>query len=203
MEGGLVTVNDQLRRASGRIKNEINDVPIPVLFSSVHRRLPLALGGVLVAIFTMVALAWLSPFGRQPGPFFVNPVSGDVPMVRQWLEGALAGRFDDIAALTYGEFGEPEAMAQFAQALHGYQAQYGEPVVTVTPFETSGGDLAFTCIAVDFSTFQIRGGIVVREWPDQGRRLWEFRNAMIGCAGEESVTTTLPPLPTEVTPIDP
>ena len=185
-----MTVNEQLRRTAQRVKSDISDVPTPIPPSRPPRRVPLALGAGLIAVLAVVTVVWLGSFA--PESTEVNPASGDAAMVRDWVDGALAGRFDEIASLTYGEFGEPEAMAQLAETLHGYRVQYGEPEMTIEPFETNGGDLAFTCIAVDFGDFEVRGGIVVRAWPDMGRKLWEFRNAMTGCAPESSVTTTLP-----------
>lgn len=187
-----MTVNEQLRRTAQRVKGDLTDVPTPIPPSKPARRVPLALGAGLIALLAVVTVVWLGSFA--PESTKVNPASGDAAMVRDWVEGALAGRFDEISSLTYGEFGEPEAMAQLAQTLHGYRAQYGEPEMTIEPFETNGGDLAFTCIALDFGDFDVSGGIVVREWPDLGRRLWEFRNGMTGCVGESSVTTTLPAL---------
>lgn len=189
-----MTVNEELRRASQRVKSEVKEMPVPLPPSKAAGRVPLALGIGLISVLTIVAVVWLIPFGRGPGPALENPAMDDVAMVRDWVEGALAGRFDEIASLTYGESGEPEAMAQLALTLHGYQAQYGEPQVSIAPFETDGGEFAFTCMTVDFGDFNVSGGIVVREWPDLGRKLWEFRSAMAGCATDSDVTTTLPEL---------
>ena len=197
-----MTVNNQLRRASERLKGEANEVPIPVLPSNGARRVAVVIGAALIAVSAVVALVWLSPFAGRPGPAVDNPAVGDVAMVREWLEGALAGQFDEIASLTYGESGEPEALAQLARTLHGYQSQYGEPDIGLAPFQTDSDDLAFTCMTLGFGDFELTGGVVVRSWPELGRKLWEFRSGMTGCSGETSVTTTLPAVPTEIIPID-
>lgn len=198
-----MTVNDQLRRSSERVQNEVSKVPIPIVPASADRRMSLALGAGLAVVLAIVTFVWLIPYGRVPGPPVRNVAIGDAAMVREWVEGALAGRFDEIAVFTYGESGEPEAMAQLAQILRGYQSQYGKPEVTIAPFETSDRELAFTCLTLDFGRVEVSGGMVLRDWPDLGRRLWEFRSGMTGCRGETSVTTTLPAAPTGVVPIDP
>lgn len=197
-----MTVNDQLRRASERVNREANEVPIPVLPSNGARRVVVVLGAALIAMSAVVALVWLSPFAGGPGPALDTPAVDDVAMVREWLEGALAGQFDEIASLTHGESGEPEALAQLAQTLHGYQSQYGEPAIGLAQFQTDSDELAFTCMTLAFGDFELTGGMVVRAWPELGRKLWEFRSGMTGCSGETSVTTTLPASPTEVSPID-
>jgi len=59
--------------------------------------------------------------------------------VTRWMDGALTGAFDDIAQLTYGEFGEPAAMERLADQIYDRaENASAEPQVTVTTVRQMG-----------------------------------------------------------------
>lgn len=188
-----MTVNEQLRGASQRIQDATRMIRVADPPSRTTRLRPVGVSMGLIAVLSIVALVLVNPLGGDRIPTFRAPTpADDTGMVREWIDGALAGRFEDISGLAYGEHSEPEALAALAEVIHGYSLQYGEPDTNVNAFETDSSDLAFTCVTLDFGDVRIEGGMVVREWPDLGRRLWEFRTGMTGCAAESESTTTLP-----------
>ena len=151
--------------------------------------------GILVA--AIAGLAVLAAI--VPVVFFADSGAGPVgslgttARVEAWIDGALDGDFEDIAELTYGEAGEPEALDRLARQIHSHAARYGPPTVEITPFEMDH-TFDYTCIRLDFGETTVTGAIVTLTWPDLGPRLWEFRNNMEGCRGSSAVTTTLPDL---------
>lgn len=187
-----MTVNDQLRRAGEEIRLTSRQAEVPPAPTRARRPVLAPVLTALLALVTVVGVVWLVS-GRSAAPVATTPnASGDLAMVEDWVNGALDGRFEEIATLTYGEHGEPEALASLAAEINNRRLQFGEPTVDLFPFAPRGTDLAFTCIDLDFGGFSIDGALVVREWPDQGRKLWEFRNAMEGCTSGPPVTTTFP-----------
>jgi len=99
-----------------------------------------------------------------------------VELVGRWIDGALVGAFEDIAQLTYGEFGEPEAMERLAGQIHERAlAALGEPRVTVTDRGTDGTQ-TYTCFRIEYGNGADVGMILTRTWPDLGERVWESRS---------------------------
>lgn len=187
-----MTVNEQLRRATDQIREASRTIPIPPPPPR-NRWLPNMVRAAVVTALLVLVVVWLMPSG--PDQTTGDPTTAEnTELVRTWLTGALSGQFDDIAELTYGESGEPQGLAQLAQTIHGYQRQNGEPTVAIAPFEAVGTELSFVCVSITYEGFSISGAMVIRDWPDLGRRIWEFRSGMIGCTSEPPVTTTLPPL---------
>lgn len=104
-----------------------------------------------------------------------TPVTG-VELVARWIDGALTGEFEDITRLTYGEFGEPEAMERLAEQIHDHaRTAPSEPQVTVTDRGTAG-TLTNTCFRIDYGVRVDVGMILTRTWPDLGERVWEYRS---------------------------
>lgn len=151
--------------------------------------------GILVAAVAAIAvLAVILPVVLFPGDGG-GPVGGSetTDRVEEWIEGALKGDFEDIALLTYGEFGEPEALDRLARLIHSYAEGYGPPTVAISPFEMEN-TLDFTCVELNFGGAILTGAMVTRSWPELGPRLWEFRSNMEGCPDSSAVTTTRPDL---------
>lgn len=170
--------------------------PNPVMQSrreGTTRRWVWALVGIVAVVFVVgVPLLLLRPAGPSPD-VAGSGVALAEEMVAEWVSGALDGEFDDIARLTYGEFGEPEALDRLARTIHSYQERYGRPTVEIAPYEAGRTHpLRFTCVHLDFGEAALTGAIVTRSWPELGRRLWEFRSNMEGCPGSSAVTTTAP-----------
>lgn len=184
-----MTINDRLRAAGIAVRDELERGSLP----SVPTNLPVprvrrALAGTAV-IIVVIGLVWLNLTTHTPDP--TDPGAGDVALTEAWLNGALEGWFDEIAGLTYGEFGEPAALAEFALTLNHHQVAHGVPIQVLSSFTAVGTDHRFVCIHLDFGAVDIRGGMVVRDWPDVGRRLWEFRPGMVGCADVSGASTTI------------
>lgn len=119
-----------------------------------------------------------------------------VSMTEEWAEMALAGNFEQASQLTHGEAGEPDSLDGLARSLSGYRDGYGSPVVEVDdPQEL--GDQQVVCLRFDFEEFAVDGGMVLRTWPEEGLKLWEYRSGLSSCVDQEpGVTTTLPEVPT-------
>lgn len=113
------------------------------------------------------------PDQKLDGPSEV-PGTG-VELVGRWIDGALVGAFEEIAQLTHGEFGEPEAMERLAGQIHERAlAAPDEPRVTVTDRGTDGTQ-TYTCFRIDYGNEAEVGMILTRTWPDLGERVWEYR----------------------------
>lgn len=115
-----------------------------------------------------------------------------VMLTEEWAEAAIAGDLEQAGRLTYGEAGETEALDGLARSLVAYRDEYGAPVVEVNDHNRTG-DLEVACLRFDYGDFAIDGGMVLRTWPDEGLRLWEYRTGLSNCVdGRPGVTTTLP-----------
>ncbi len=150
--------------------------------------------GILVAAVAGIAvLAVIVPvlfFSSGAGPVGSSETTD---RVEEWIDGALNGDFEDIARLTYGEFGEPDALDRLARLIHSHAERYGSPTVGITPYEVEH-TFDFTCVELNFGGAILTGAMVTRSWPELGPRLWEFRSNMEGCLGFSVVTTTMPDL---------
>lgn len=194
-------LTDDLRRLDGpvtpdtAISDQIRDRLTAELAEATRPEPDVRTGrGILVAAVACLAvLAFAVPvlfFGGDRGP------AGGVEatdLASEWVAGALAGEFSQIAQLTHGEFGEPEALDRLARQLHASADEYGPPSVEIRPLGT-GEALAYTCVDVDFGQVRFSGAILARTWPELGIRLWEFRPRTEGCPGSFAVTTTMPDL---------
>jgi hypothetical protein len=149
--------------------------------------------GILVAAVAAIAvLAVIVPVvffsGSGGGPVASSEA---IVLVEDWIDGALKGDFEDIALLTYGESGEPEALDLLAREIHSYADRYGQPTVAISP-PLEGGPISMSqiCVRLDFDEMVLVGGMVALAWDDLGLRLWEFRQNMQECLGASTVTTT-------------
>jgi hypothetical protein len=115
-----------------------------------------------------------------------------VVLTKEWAEAAVAGEFEQAGRLTYGEAGEPEGLNGLARTLNAYGGEYGPPVVKVGNHDEIG-DLEFVCLRFDYRDFAVDGGMVLRTWPEQGLKLWEYRPGLSTCVDvEPGATSTLP-----------
>jgi hypothetical protein len=118
-----------------------------------------------------------------------------VELAEEWVNAVLDGEFETARQLTYGEAGEPESLNGLARTLFAYQTEYGQPVIRVgeATISTRG---EVVCMRFDYGDFAIDGGMVLRDWPDQGLRLWEYRSGDSACVdADAAATTTLPEVP--------
>lgn len=194
---------DDLRRLDGpvtpddRISDELWTRLAGEFEESVSRRsdrVRLGRGILVAAVACLAVLAMIVPVvffsGGGNGPVGSSETTD---RVEEWIDGALDGDFEDIARLTYGEFGEPDALDRLARQIYVYAETYGPPAVRIAPFGVDGA-LDFTCVSIDFSEVRYSGAIVTRTWPELGARLWEFRSNTEGCPGFSAATTTMPDL---------
>lgn len=119
-----------------------------------------------------------------------------VVLTEQWAEAAVAGDLEQAGQLTYGEAGEPDSLDGLARSLTAYRDEYGPPVVEVDEHQEIG-DLQVVCLRFDYQDFAVDGGMVLRVWPEEGLKLWEYRPGLSNCVNSEpGMTTTLPEVPT-------
>lgn len=119
-----------------------------------------------------------------------------VVMTEKWAEAAVAGDTEEAGHLTYGEAGEPDALDGLARSLTAYRDEYGPPAVEIDDHHELG-DLQVVCLRFDYQDFAVDGGMVLRMWPGQGLKLWEYRTGHSVCiGGEPGATTTLPEVKT-------
>lgn len=153
----------------------------------------------LVAAVAVAAAVFLVGGSPSPQPFTgANLGELGEAMTREWVAGASQGRFEEIARLTYGEMGEPEALDRLARQLHDWAQRFGPPQV-----EVGVGDVdqlfVIVCVHADYGEARVDGGMLLRDVEGVGLRLWEFRSQLHSdgwsCAGpgfDPSTTTTQP-----------
>lgn len=171
-----------------RLVAELTDPATPRPDSRLGRGILVAAVACVAVLVFAVPLLFLGGDGDVP---VGSPETTD--LVSQWIEGAVEGEFGEIGRLTYGEFGEPEALDRLARQIHAYSEEYGPPSVEILPLG-SGDTLDYTCVDIRFGDVRYAGAIVTRTWPEIGTRLWEFRTNTEGCPGASAATTTMPDL---------
>lgn len=148
---------------------------------------------LLVASLCALSVGSCSPGwpGRQPE---------EVRLAEDWVTAVLEGDLQGVTELTFGEFGEPQAILEFARRVSAYSEEYPDPIATVASglHAASSPELSFVCVRFDFTEFVLEGGLTFRSWDDLGLRVWEFRDGMEACTSTPGdVTTTRPELPSE------
>lgn len=100
--------------------------------------------------------------------------------VEAWVWAALAGDTETAARLTFGEQGERTDLTELAQNLSDNLLLHGPPLVRI---EANPATVSpeYVCVDLAFGSARVEGVMVVRTWPDMGRRLWKFFTAYTGC----------------------
>lgn len=138
------------------------------------------------ALATLVVFAVLAQFGEGRRVDDLGGVPDSTTDVRAeqaveaWVWAALAGDATTAGRLAYRDDGPSEDLGVLAQLLAINLETHGPPLIRI---EANPATVSpeYVCVDLSFGAERIAGAMIVRTWPDIGRRLYRFSTSATGC----------------------
>jgi hypothetical protein len=120
------------------------------------------------------------------------PSPSAVSLSQEWVRAAVAGDAVAARALVFDPTLGDSGLDGVFDVISDYNQRLGNPTVWVSEdaHPTSSATFAFVCFSLSYPDFTFEGALAVREWDEEGLRIWEYRR-MSDCL-TTSATTIAP-----------